>query len=241
MLPAACEESARVLTMGAEDGMTWRLDRPVARRVAISRQSMNWRFLLPAALLIMSSAATAQTDAGPPDVPAPDARQEWTGEPRITDLRIAFERQQILLSFKLVGAFDDDLRKRLDSGLPTSFTFDFDLVRTRKSWFNKAVDSSSLQVTAMYNAVTREYLINLKHDGNLIESRVVKDAVELEAVMTEFSAFQAFSTEGKNHQQRMRVRVRAELRTKTVFFFIPSTVDTDWAETRKFRLREEIE
>ncbi len=201
---------------------------------------MKWKLLLPIALLVASSAA-AQTEIEAQDVPAPEARQKWNGEPRITDLRIAFENQQIRLSFKLIGAFDDDLRKRLDSGLPTSFSFDFELVRTRKSWFNKAVDSSTLQVTAMYNAVTREYLINLKHDGDLIESRVVKDAVELEAAMTGFSGFQVFSTEGKNPQQRLRVRVRAELRTKTIFFFIPSTVDTDWAETRKFRLREEIE
>ncbi len=208
---------------------------------------MKWRLLLPVALLIalpvalIAVAAAAQTETDAPAAPAPETRQEWTGEPRITDLRIAFEKQQIRLSFKLLGAFDDELRKRLDSGLPTSFTFDFELVRTRKSWFNKAVDSGTLQVTAMYNAVTREYLINFKHDGHLIDSRVVKDAVELEAAMTEHSGFQVFTTEGKNRQQRLRVRVRAELRTKTVFFFIPSTVHTDWAETRKFRLREEIE
>ena len=201
---------------------------------------VDWRFFLLAPLLALSSAA-AQTEADVQDAPAVEVRQEWTGEPRITDVRIAFDEQQIRLSFKLVGAVDDNWRKRLDSGLPTSFNFDFQLVRTRKSWFDKAVDSSSLQVTAMYNAVTREYLINSKHDGNLIDSRVVKDSAELEAAMTELAAFPVFTTEGKNPQQRLRLRVRAELRTKTVFFFIPSTVHTDWAETRKFRLRDEIE
>ncbi len=202
---------------------------------------MGRRFLLLASLLVVSLAAAAQTEIDSQDEPPAEVRQEWTGAPRITDLRIAFEEQEILLSFKLVGVLDDDLRKRLDSGLPTSFTFEFQLVRTRKSWFNKAVDTGTLQVVAMYNAVTREYQINYNHDGNLIESRVVKDAAELEAAITEFDDFPVFSTEGKNPQQRLRVRVRAELGTKTVFFFIPSTVHTDWAETRKFRLREEIE
>ncbi len=202
---------------------------------------MDWRFLLLAPLLVVGSAATAQNEADSQEVPAAEVRQEWTGEPRITDVRIAFDKQQILLSFKLLGALDDDLRRRLESGLPTSFTFDFQLVRTRKSWFDKAVDSSSLQITAMYNAVTREYLINFWHDGNLIDSRVVKDTAELEAAMIELTAFPVFSTVGKNREQRLRVRVRAELRTKTVFFFIPSMVHTDWAETRKFRLSDEIE
>ena len=202
---------------------------------------MVWRFLLLASLLLLSSAATAQTQNDSQDVAAVAVRQEPAGEPRITDVRIAFEKPQIRLSFKLAGAFDADLRKRLDSGLPTTFSFDVELIRTRKSWFNKGVDSTTLQVNAMYNAVTREYLINFKHDGNLIESRVVKDAADLEAAMAEFDAFPVFSTEGKNIQQRLRVRVRAELGTKTVFFFIPSTIHTDWAETRKFRLRDEIE
>ncbi len=202
---------------------------------------MGWRLFLLSPLLVASLAAAQHTELNAQAVSEAPVRQEWTGDPRITDLRLAFEKQQIQLSFKLLGALDDDLRKRLDSGLPTSFTFDFQLVRTRKSWFDKSVDSGSLQVTAMYNAVTREYLINYKHDGSLFDSRVVKDPAELEAAMTELVAFPVFMTEGKNPQQRLRVRVRAELRTKTVFFFIPSTVHTDWAETRKFRLREEIE
>ena len=131
---------------------------------------MGWRLLFLAPLLALSSAATAQTEADSQDVPAEEVRQEWTGPARITDVRLAFDKGQIQLSFKLLGALDDNLRKRLESGLPTSLTFDFQLVRTRKSWFDKSVDDGTLQVTAMYNAVTREYLINFKHDGNLIDS-----------------------------------------------------------------------
>ncbi len=202
---------------------------------------MAWRTLCLAALLVASSAATAQTQADSQNLAAAEVRQEWTGEPRITDVRIVFERSQIRLSFKLLGAFDDNLKKRLDSGLPTSFTFQFELIRKRKSWFDKSVDAGTLQVGAMYNAVTREYLINFKHDGNLIESRVVKDLADLEIAMTSHEGFPVFPTEGLNPEQRMRVRVRAELGTKTVFFFIPSTVHTDWAETRKFRLGEELD
>ncbi len=205
---------------------------------------MNWKSLFLALLLVVSDVATAQTEPVQAELQKSTAERDTeprSKDPKITDIRLAFEDQHMLLSFKLLDAFDASLRKRVDSGLPTSFTFDFQLVRSRKSWFDKAVDSGTLQVGAMYNAVTREYLINFKHDGNLIESRVVKDADELLAAMSEFSNFPVFPIEGKNRQQRLRVRVRAELRTKTIFFFIPSTVHTDWAETRKFRLSEEIE
>ena len=201
---------------------------------------MRRRFLF-LTLLLAATGAAAQTDTDATDPQQAERTPKKSAEARITDVRLGFGEQQIQLSFKLLDAFDEDFQKRIDSGLPTSFTFDLVLERTRKRWFNKNVDESTLQVSAMYDAVGRQYLINYKHDGSLIESRVVKDPGELRSTMTEFTDFPAFSTEGKNPRQRLRVRVRAELRTRTIFFFIPSTVHTDWAETRKFRLAEELE
>ncbi|MEM7583303.1 MAG: DUF4390 domain-containing protein [Acidobacteriota bacterium] len=205
---------------------------------------MVWKFLSPAILLFAAFGAMAQTESVPAEPEKPKAELDTAKsdrDPRITGVKIDFEDQHMLLSFKLLDAFDDSIRKRIDSGLPTSFTYELQLIRGRKTWFDRAVDYGTLRVGAMYNAVRREYLINFEHDGNLIESKVVKDATELVAAMTEFSSFPAFELEGKKRHHRLRVRVRAELRTKTIFFFIPSTVHTDWAETRRFRLNEELE
>lgn len=188
-------------------------------------------------------AAAAQTDAPSPGVaanPQVEAPAE-SGDARIIGLRLTLKDQQAWLSFRLRNAFDEDMRQRVMSGLPTRLTFEFELVRARRGWFNTGVDSGSLQVIAMYNAVTREYLINYKHDGDLIESRIVQDFDELRAAMTDFKDFPAFSTLGRNTDQRLRIRVRAELRPRTIFFFIPATVYTDWAESRKFRLSEELD
>ncbi len=160
------------------------------------------------------------------------------GEPRVSDLRVAVERNQVRLSFRLVDAFGDHLKKRIDSGLYSGFLFDFEIVRARKSWFDKNVMSGRLQVVAMYNAVTREYLINLRHNGDLIDSRVIQDVGELENALTRFDDLNAFSIEDLKPEQRLQVRVRAELGTRTVFFFIPRTVYTDWAESGTFRLKD---
>ncbi|MEE8524926.1 MAG: DUF4390 domain-containing protein [Thermoanaerobaculia bacterium] len=160
------------------------------------------------------------------------------GEPRVSDLRVAVEGQQVRLSFGLVDAFGDHLKKRIDSGLYSGFLFDFELVRARKSWFDKSLESGRLQVVAMYNAVTREYLINLRQNGDLIDSRVVQDVGELEDALTRFDNLNVFSVEGLNQQLRLQVRVRAELGTRTIFFFIPKTIHTDWAESGTFRLAD---
>ena len=161
-----------------------------------------------------------------------------SAEARVTNLRVKLLENQVLLSFKLVDVFDEDFEQRIESGLLTGFSFRFQLVRERKSWFDKEVDAGILRVDAMYNAVTREYLINYRYDGDLIESRVVRDTAELQEALTTYSEFPVFTVEGRARRQRMRVRVRAELGTRMLLFFIPRSRSTDWVETRKFQLQE---
>lgn len=154
---------------------------------------------------------------------------------QIEALEVKLDGTRVLLSFKLANAFDEDFRRSIDSGLPTQLRYDLHLQRDRKRWFDKDLRTSTLQVAAMYNAVTREYLINYKHDGTLIESRVVREPAELPAAMTEIEALPAFSVAGLTPERRLLVRVRAELGTRMTLGFIPTTVTTGWAESRKFR------
>lgn len=157
--------------------------------------------------------------------------------PRVSELQLKIEESQVQVSFQLDDAFTEDFLRRVESGVPTGFVFDFQLVRDRKTWFDSNVDNASLRVDAMYNAVTREYLINFKHDGNLVESRVVRELEDLQQAMTEFSDFAVFAIEGKAARQRLRVRVRAVLGTRMFLFFIPRTQSTDWVESPRFQIQ----
>lgn len=158
---------------------------------------------------------------------------------RISNVKLRLDGAQVLVSFKLENAFDETLRKRIDSGLPTGFDYNFQLVRNRKTWFDTDVDRGRLRVDAMYNAVTREYLINIRLDGDLIESKVVRDPDALREALTEFNDFPVFKVEGKATEQRLRVRLRAELGTQQIFFFIPKKLTTSWIETRRFQISTE--
>ena len=69
-----------------------------------------------------------------------------------------------------------ETRERIESGLPTGFIYELELARDRKRWWDDGLARARLEVVAMYNAVTREYLVNTKQDGKLIDSRTVRDA-----------------------------------------------------------------
>lgn len=170
---------------------------------------------------------------------APSLADDASLPARISNLKLRLDGSQVLVSFKLENAFDETLRKRIDSGIPTGFDYSFQLERDRKTWFDTDVDRGRLRVDAMYNAVTREYLINIRRDGDLIESKVVRDPDALRKALTEFDSLPVFKVEGKATEQRLRVRLRAELGTQQIFFFIPKKLTTSWVETRRFQISSE--
>lgn len=160
-------------------------------------------------------------------------------KPHLSELQIAIEGRRVEASFELVNGFTDALFERIQTGLASGFVYQFVLTRDQKRWFDNRLDTSTLEVTAMYNAVTREYLVNFKQDGKLIDSRIVLDRQELEAAMTRFSGLTLFHLEDVARNKRLAVRARVELGSKTTLLIIPTRVKTDWVRSRRFRLSAE--
>ena len=211
-----------------------------ARRAAIQGRlpiSMHRRYsprvlvITRSTTLVLALIAALAALLAPPVPAGPDKAKIVSPLAEPTD-------HHILLSFELAGAFDDEVRRRIDSGLPTGFRFRLRLTRDRKRWFDTDLASSDLRVVANYNAVTREYLINYMQDGLLVQSRVVRDAAELEHAMTHFERFPVFALSAippGSEDRRVRVRIRAELGAKTFLLLIPTAITTDWAESPRFR------
>jgi hypothetical protein len=154
----------------------------------------------------------------------------------LSQLQVTVADGQAKLTFQLDGAFDEAVAARLDSGLPTSFVFQLELHRDRKHWWDDKLREATLEVVAMYNAVTREYLVNFKHDGRLVESRLVRSRDELVAAMSRFEQMPVFPRGEIAPGTRLLVKGRAELGSRTVLAFVPVDVETDWVESRKFRV-----
>ncbi len=151
---------------------------------------------------------------------------------------MAIRGQRLEVSFALQDAFGEELFERIESGLPSGFIFQFKLQRDNKRWFDRELDSSRLQVVAMYNAVTREYLVNYKQNGKLVASRVLRSRDELESAMTRFQSHSLFDLAGTGGRRRLLVRARARLGSRNILSIIPSSIHTDWVESRKFRVPE---
>ena len=78
----------------------------------------------------------------------------WASEapkPRISGLTLSFEEGRVLTSFGLRHGFDEILRERIESGLPTTLFYELSLVRDRqfwRFWVRRQVRENRLEITA---------------------------------------------------------------------------------------------
>jgi Domain of unknown function (DUF4390) len=164
---------------------------------------------------------------------ASQARAE--GGPRISPIRVTVDGDRVLATFALRDGFDDRLRSRIESGLPTSVLYRIELYRERKRWWDLRLQQNTLEVTAMYDAVARVYNVHFKLDNKLIESRTVHDLKAVEETMTLIGPVPVFQITGIPHGWRLLLKVAAEMGSRTILSVIPATISTDWKDSPKFR------
>lgn len=153
---------------------------------------------------------------------------------RISPIQVAVDGDRVLAAFVLRDGFDQRLRSRIESGLPTSILYRIELHRDRKRWYDQKLQESSLEVTAMYDAVARVYNVHFKLDDKLIESRTVHDLKAVEEAMTQIGKLPVFQLSGISPRRRLLLKIKAEMGSRTILSMIPVTIDTDWKDSPKF-------
>lgn len=153
-------------------------------------------------------------------------------EARIRNLEAVERSGRISVSFDLSGAFDaPEVRRAIESGLPTVLNYDLALIRKRSNWFDDTMTRARLEVVATYNSVTREYLLNYRRDRRLVRSEIFTSLDALKTRMSRIEEQDLFSTGGEK-TWKLRVRVRAELLRRYVWYIVPWDVATPWETAR---------
>ena len=153
-------------------------------------------------------------------------------DPRIENLAAVARGEKVSLHFTLAGVFNDgDMLAALQSGAPTSFTYEVEIYRDRPWWFDETVGRSRIEVIATLNSVTREYLLNYRRDRKLVRSETFADVARLEQRMTTIDEPDLFDV-GTRRPYKLKVRVRADLWRSWRFYVVPWEVTTHWREAR---------
>jgi|SRR5579863_7508563 len=156
-------------------------------------------------------------------------------EARISEFRITLDSNQLLASLAVQGAFNHRFVERLESGLPTSILYRFELEPDHRHFWERHGRSITAEVTARYDAESRVYTVHFRLDDKLIESRTVRDLKTLEAAMTRLERLPVFGLGAREDGKDLRLKARAELGFRTLISFIPVAITTDWVDSGPFR------
>jgi hypothetical protein len=119
----------------------------------------------------------------------------------------------------------------LQSGLPTSVTYEAEIYRARPNWFDESVGRSRIEVISTFNSLTREYLLNYRRDRRLVRSETFNDLGALERRMTTVEEADLFDI-GNRRPYKVKVRVKADVMRGWLMYVVPWEVATHWREAR---------
>jgi len=152
--------------------------------------------------------------------------------PTIENLAASASQGKVSVRFTLDGALrNGEMIETLQSGLPTSFTYDIEIYRDRPHWFNEDIARSHVEVICTFNSVTREYLLNYRRDRRLVRSETFTDLAALVRAMTVIDEPSLFEI-GTRKPYKLRVRVKADLMRGWLMYIIPWEIETHWRDVR---------
>src|SRR2546423_6654438 len=74
---------------------------------------------------------------------------------------------EVLVSFKLDEALNDDVRAAIHSGLTLKLIYTVDLRRSAAIWFDRTIASAVVGATVKYDTLTRRYHLSRTVDGRI--------------------------------------------------------------------------
>jgi hypothetical protein len=154
------------------------------------------------------------------------------GDARIENLSASAAGNLVSVKLQLAEAFrDGKLQQTLQSGLPTTLTYEVEIFRDRPNWFDESIDRARIEVISTFNSVTREYLLNYRRDRRLVRSELFTDLAMLERAMTHIDEPNLFDI-GDRRTYKLKVRAKANLMRGYLLYVIPREVATRWRESR---------
>lgn len=160
-----------------------------------------------ASLLLLASLFVAASAAPP--------RQTLEVVPLIRD-------GEVLVSFKLDEAMNDDIRAAIHSGLTIKLVYTVDLRRTAAVWFDRTIATAVVAATVRYDTLTRRYHVSRTLDGRIdwAETMASEDTA-WNALTRDFARLSLFRGLPLEPNAEYYVRVRAHSTPRNTTFAWP--------------------
>jgi len=149
-------------------------------------------------------------------------------------LRADATEHDLYASFVLSDGFSDEVREKIASGLPVTFTYYLEVARRRPLWFDKILLRKTVTTTVTYDTLTHQYSLSKKVNDEVTESSVAVNDADMMRWMTSLERVRLAdpTTLGDVEGDSLYIRVKSRLQKRFVLFFIPWDLETGWEKVR---------
>jgi len=152
----------------------------------------------------------------------------------LTNITVTNTRDDLLLYLNLEGAFREEMKKAILSGVPATFSFFVKLNRTRNFWFDEAIADIEVTHTIIYDNLKKEFTVKRSWKDNNPE--VTRSFTEAKRWMTEINSLKIIPLNRLEKGEQYQLRVKAEVSKKTLPFYLHYILffvslwdfETDW-------------
>lgn len=128
---------------------------------------------------------------------------------------------QVLVSLEIPGAYTEEVRSTIESGLQTTFEYVVELRRDEAYWPDRTVGEATLEATVRYDSLIERYNVARMIDGRVEETAVADDEDDVRAMLTRFDRVPLFSTERLEPNVDYHVQVQVDRRPRHAWFVWP--------------------
>ena len=161
-------------------------------------------------------------------------RPAWSAEARLTDIVITNTQDHLLAYFSVVDCFTEEMKRAIDNGVSTTFTFFVKLYEVRNWWWDREIADIKISHEIKYDSLKKVYEVRLSSLDD--KAFLVKNFEEAKKKMAEVMGLKVTELRNLQRGNRYQISMMAELDTiklpfyfHYVFFFLSLwDFETDW-------------
>jgi len=149
---------------------------------------------------------------------------------RLANMTVTNTRDHLLLYLSVEGAFMEETKKAILSGIPMTLTFITTLYQVNNLWFDNKMADINTTHTIKYDNLKKEFIITRSSESG--EHLVTKSFEEAQKLMAQIDGLKIVSLGRLKKGEKYQIRAKAELGKPTLPFYLHyvslKDTETDW-------------
>lgn len=169
------------------------------------------------------------------------------GDESISDLTVTIHNKDIMVSARLIKAFNSAIEEDIKSGIPKDLFYYILLKRRQSTWIDEELLSVTIKYTIKYDILKKQYIV-ISREGTKNNQRVIENYQEMVDLISRINNVKLAEADLLKARDSYYVSIKAQMKATTIpfyldyfFFFIPFLeLDTPWADSSIFYAQGKI-